>query len=318
MTFGFDTTADEAAAALAGNIKGRNVLVTGASPRSLGSECARVLAKHGAALVVLAGRNKAKLEETAAAIRAETPAANLRLLDLDLESLGSVRKAAAEVNGYEEPLHVLFNNSGIMATPFRVVGDGLESQFATNHIGHFLFTNLIINKLLEGSTPEQPSRVINVTSVGHVLGPVRFDDLNFQNGKVYNPWEGYGQSKTANILFSRALAARYPGRILSFAPHPGSIVTNLRDGVEEGAFAKLKEMGLIDLGKTRYKQLGNGASTHIVAGFDPSIAGSSGAYMEDCRVAEEACKEWAKDMEAAAKLWEVSEGIVGEKFGAEA
>ncbi|KAI9021289.1 dehydrogenase [Hyaloraphidium curvatum] len=313
--FGFDTTAEEAARAYTAQIRGKNVLITGASPNSLGAECARVCAKEGANLVVLAGRNRKNLEDTAEAIRKDTPGAQLRLLDLDLQNFEQVRQAAKEVLGYKENINVLFNNAGIMAVPYRIAakGKGLESQIAGNHFGHFEFTMLIMPKLLAASTPAFKSRIINVSSAGHQLGPVRFDDLNFGDGKKYKAWTAYGQSKTANILFSRELAKRYGDKILSFSLHPGGITTNLARDVEGEALEFL--MKTRQRGGKR-KLIPNGTSTHIVAGFDPEIADRNGAYLVDCKIAEEQCAPHAKDMAAAERLWKLSEEVLRDELQA--
>ncbi|KAI9004521.1 NAD-P-binding protein [Hyaloraphidium curvatum] len=311
MAFGFDTTAEEAAAAFASGIAGKNVLITGASPGSLGAECARVLAKHGAALIVLAGRNPENLKATQAAILAETPKANIRLLQLDLVDLDSVRKAADEVLAYKEPIHVLYNNAATMATPYRPAPKGLESQFWGNHVGHFLFTKRVLPKVLESASGDHKPRVINVSSRANLRSGVRFDDMGFKGGETYDPWIAYGQSKTANVLFSRELAKRYGDKLITFSLHPGGIRTNLsRDLTEEArqTLAKTLPAGF------KYKTIESGTSTHICAGFDPSIVGSSGSYMQDCAVDDAGCADWARDMDAAKKLWDLSEELIEEKW----
>ncbi|KAI9020621.1 putative short-chain dehydrogenase [Hyaloraphidium curvatum] len=294
MSFNADTSAEEVAAALSGKIAGKNVLITGASPKSLGAEAARVLAKHGAGLVVLAGRNRKNLEETRNAILAETPKASIRLLDIDLADYDSVRKAAKEVLAYEEPLNVLINNAAIMATPYWTNKDGYEAY-----------------KKLQGKDGGRP-RVINVSSNGHYNSGIRFDDIGFGKGSTYKPWEAYGQSKTANILFSRSLAVKRPD-LVSLSLHPGVILTNLGRDLNPEALQYLLDLGITP-DKFKYKTLGQGAATHIVAGFDAEVEKSNGAYMEDCRVAEEACAPHAKDMEAAERLWQLSNEMVGEAF----
>ncbi|KAI9006801.1 hypothetical protein DFJ74DRAFT_376766 [Hyaloraphidium curvatum] len=340
--FNAETTADEAAAHFAAQIRGRTVLVTGASPKSLGAECARVVAKNGAKLVILAGRTRKNLDATADAIRKETPGANVRILEMDLGDLESVRRAAKEVNSLPENINVLFNNAAVMATPYRpVAGTPLEEQFYMNHIGHFLFTNLILTKVLAASKPGSPSRIINVSSLGHGRSPIRFDDPGFGGGRNYDPWAAYGQSKTANILFSRELARRHGPALLSYSLHPGGIVTNLgRDLTKETieAMQAMRKGGNQPPRSPRkFKKISNGTSTwvisllflptcrspwclisasHIVAGFDPAIADRNGAYLQDCKVDEEACAEYAKDLANAARLWEMSEQVVGQKFGA--
>jgi NAD(P)-dependent dehydrogenase (short-subunit alcohol dehydrogenase family) len=172
------TTADEVASGLAGSIKNNTVLITGVSPWGLGAEFAITIAKHFPALLILANRNLAKAQKTAQDIATVAPSVPIRILQLDLNSQAQVRKSAEEVNSYKEHIDVLVNNAGIMAGPYQLTEDGIDSQFGINHIGHFLFTNLILNKLVNG-IGNKPARVINVSSDGYRLGPVRFDDWNF-------------------------------------------------------------------------------------------------------------------------------------------
>jgi NAD(P)-dependent dehydrogenase (short-subunit alcohol dehydrogenase family) len=205
--FGATTEAEEVATYFENEIKGKTVLITGATWGGLGAEAARVIAKHHAALVIVAGRKQESLDDTIQKIKAENSSANLRSLILDLSSLESVRSAAAEVNTYSESIDVLIYNAGIMGGPHYTTKDGLEGQFGTNHIGPFLFTNLILPKILASKTGA--SRIVNVTSIAHIITPVIFEDPLFDNGKTYNKWWAYGQSKTANILFARELSNRY-------------------------------------------------------------------------------------------------------------
>lgn len=188
-----------------------------------------------------------------------------------------------------------------MATPYRKTPDGFESQFATNHLGHFVFTNSILGKLPAGG------RVVNVSSDAHRYGPVRYDDLGFQDGAVYDKWPAYAQSKSANILYTIELAERVRERGIGvFAVHPGSILTNLGRDLPESEVAALKTQHV------ELKTLDQGAATHLVAAFDPKMAGESGEYLEDGKVGLAA--EWARDREGAKKLWRISEELVGEKF----
>ncbi|KDQ11814.1 hypothetical protein BOTBODRAFT_447830 [Botryobasidium botryosum FD-172 SS1] len=309
--FGFHTTAEEVAMVLGDHIKGKTILITGVSPNSLGAEAARVAAKFGAGLVAIASRSQTKLEQVARGIKFETPTANVRTLVLDLGSFAAVRVAASEVLAYPEPLDVLINSAGIMAVDYRKTVDGHESQFGTNHLGHFLFTARIFPKLRESDAP----RIINVSSYGHRYGTIRFDDPGFSEGEKYDRFEAYGQSKTANILFSRELARR---GVVSFSLHPGSILTNIADTIPMDALVGL---GVLDEkgevctdGRVSWKTLGEGASTYIFAAFDPAIVAQSGAYLEDASVNEDGAAPHASDMESAKRLWELSEQLVGEKF----
>jgi NAD(P)-dependent dehydrogenase (short-subunit alcohol dehydrogenase family) len=156
----------------------------------------------------------------------------VRILALDLASQTQIRKAAKEVLAYpEECIDVLVNSAGIMAGPYRTTEEGIEAQFGSNHIGHFLFTNLIMSKLLIAKAP----RVVNVASDGHRFSGVRFEDPSFGGGKVYDQWEAYGQRKTANILFSRALAEKLGSRgLTAYSLHPGvALGTSLAPGFGE-------------------------------------------------------------------------------------
>jgi NAD(P)-dependent dehydrogenase (short-subunit alcohol dehydrogenase family) len=153
------------------------VLITGCSPNGLGASAAGSIAAHNPNLLVLAGRSRSKIELTQAALKARFPAVNSTVLELDLASFASVRKAADELNTYSERLDVLINNAAIMATPFTKTADRFESNFGTNHLGPFLFTNLILERMLQdGRTP----RIVNVTSSAYRLGAIRYDDVNFE------------------------------------------------------------------------------------------------------------------------------------------
>ncbi|KAH8551423.1 hypothetical protein BGW37DRAFT_557313 [Umbelopsis sp. PMI_123] len=315
--FGTTTEAEEVATYFETEIKGKTVLITGATWGGLGAEAARVIAKHHAALVIVAGRKQESLDDTIQKIKAETPSANLRPVILDLASLESVRHAAAEVNAYPESIDVLINNAAIMASPYHTTKDGFEAQFGTNHIGPFLFTNLILPKILASKTGAP--RIVNVSSSAHHFGPVRFDDSFFENGKTYEKWVAYGQSKTANILFARELAKRYKNKgLTAFSLHPGAIPTNLQRDVDVTTEFKepLKDYkgNIIDVSKVFWKSIPQGTSTHLVAAFDPNIASESGSFLDDCQIANDHAMEYAKDDAQAEKLWQLSEKIVGKNF----
>jgi NAD(P)-dependent dehydrogenase (short-subunit alcohol dehydrogenase family) len=157
-------------------IVNKTILVTGVTPGGLGAGFATTIAKYSPSLIILAARDIAKAQKTAKEIKDKNPSVATRILQLDLGSQAQIRKAAKEVLTYEEHIDILVNNAGVMAPPFGRTQDGVETQFGINHVGHFLFTNLIMDKLV---APEKSSRVINVASDGHRLGPVRFDDWNF-------------------------------------------------------------------------------------------------------------------------------------------
>ncbi|KAH8550857.1 short-chain dehydrogenase [Umbelopsis sp. PMI_123] len=315
--FNRNTTSEEAASELSNQIKGKTVIITGASWNGLGAEAARVIAKHDPKLIILAGRKQESLDETIQKTKEETPNANIRSLILDLTSLESVRQAAKVVNSHEETIDVLINNAGIMATPYSTTKDGFELQFGTNHLGHFLFTALIFPRIMATKEP----RIVNVTSFGHNICPILFDDPGFTNGETYSKWNGYGQSKTANVLFSRELANRYGTKgLTAFSLHPGAIITSLGKHIDLDEIDpnmldyygnKIPEN---DDMKRNFKTLQQGTSTHIIAAFDPSIKNQNGAYLQNGIVDNESVKYWAKDDNNASKLWELSEQLVGHKF----
>lgn len=176
-SYSSETTAEEVAEACAAQIRNKVILITGVSPSGLGAYFVEAIAKHHPKILILAGRDPAKSEQTAQTIAATSPEVQTRILRLDLNSQAQVREAAKEVNAYAEPIDVLVNNAGVMASPYTTTVDGLESQFGINHIGHFLFTNLILGKILAAGPG---SRIINVSSNGHVISPIRFDDLDFR------------------------------------------------------------------------------------------------------------------------------------------
>ncbi|KAI0036667.1 NAD-P-binding protein [Vararia minispora EC-137] len=307
-------TAESVAQALSDKIAGKTVLITGVTPKGFGAEAARVAAKMGAK-VVLAGRSQSTIQETADAIKKETPNADMKELIIDLGSQKSVRKAADEVLRYSSPVDVLILNAAVMGTPWGKTEDGLETQFGTNHIGNFLFTNLIIPKLLESPSP----RVLSVSSVGHFWGQIRFDDYNFEDGKAYNKFQAYGQSKTANILFAVELAERFKDRnLVAFSCHPGGSHTGLGRNMTKEDFQKFPDHFNPD-GTPKGNWLRSTSecvANYFIAGFDPSIADKSGSYLTDCKVANEVAAPYALNKENAKKLWELSEKIVGQKFPA--
>jgi NAD(P)-dependent dehydrogenase (short-subunit alcohol dehydrogenase family) len=153
------------------------VLITGCSPKGLGAECARAISLYSPELLILAGRSSPTLQATVEVLEEVSPGVRFQTLELDLADQASIRNAAAKVNSMVQAIDVLINNAGIMATAFSKTIDGIESQFGTNHIGHFLFTNLIIDRLFAA---KNGGRIINVTSSAYIVSGVRFDDVNFE------------------------------------------------------------------------------------------------------------------------------------------
>ncbi|KAJ7431781.1 hypothetical protein FB451DRAFT_1318746, partial [Mycena latifolia] len=262
-TFSFTTTAEEVATALANEIKGKNVLITGTSINGLGFETARALAKH-ANLVIITGHNEERLKRARDAIKAELPAANIRPLVLDLSSLAAVRIAAAEVNAYPEPLHVVIHNAAATVGPFKLTADNLESQVATDHIGPFLLTKLLAAKILAANTVDYTPRVVFVSSIGHSSGTgVSFNTLGRPDPALYEPMDAYSQAKAANVLSARELSRRSSGRIKAYSLDP--VYTNIMQSPEAEAFLKnigvLNTEGRPNTEKIPFKTIPQGAAT---------------------------------------------------------
>ena len=311
MTFGFESTTEQVLEGI--DLSGRRALVTGASG-GLGAETARALASRGAA-VTLTARNLEKGEAVAESIRQSTGNPNIDVGELELLSPDSVRAFAKAWLADHDELNILVNNAGVMACPLERNALGWEMQFATNHLGHFLLTCLLVPALKAGA----PARIVNLSSGGHRLGNVNFEDPNYEN-RPYDKFESYGQSKTANVLFPIELTRRLAGKgITANAVHPGVILTELarhmqREDLEE--FGKHAPPGSMKL-----KPVEAGAATSVWAATSPDLEGKSGLYLEDCQIglpAEEGgaggFADYAVDPEGAKRLWTLSEDLIGEKF----
>src|SRR5579862_5496459 len=229
--FGATSTADDVLSGV--NLKGKRILVTGASA-GLGVETARALAAHGAH-VVGAARDLTKAEGATAQVRKDAAAngGSFELVALDLANLKSVRACADGLLAKGEPFDVIIANAGVMATPFGHTADGFETQFGTNHLGHFVLVNRIAPLIRAGG------RLINLASSGHRFSNVDLNDPNFQR-TAYDPFVAYGRSKTANILFAVAFDQRHRGRgVRAAAVHPGGIHTELGRHLPESEIQKL-------------------------------------------------------------------------------
>ncbi len=313
------------------DLTGKTVLITGAST-GLGLETALTLAGAGAR-IIMAARPGAKLDAAAASVKEKFPANQIDAVALDLTDFDSIRACAAAVMNLTDKLDLLINNAGIMAVPFGRTPAGCELQFGTNHIGHFLLTNLLVPLLLKTGK----ARVVNLSSGGHKHSPVDFDDIHWQT-REYSKWGAYGQAKTANALFTVALQKRLGDKGVSvFAVHPGAIPTELGRHLTDDDIKALmnskslggdksggdkKESGGTSRGKLMFKTIPQGAATSVWAATSPALEGRGGLYLEDCGIAEEVPVgvaehgyfAWALDPTAAEKLWSASEQIVGQSF----
>lgn len=297
------------------DLEGRLAIVTGASG-GLGAETARALAACGAQ-VTLAARDLAKAEAVASEIRESTGHAKVDVLELELTSSTSVRAAAKQWLASREKLHLLVNNAGIMACDLARTSEGYELQFATNHFGHFLFTGLLVPALLKAA----PSRIVNLSSAGHRMSGVVFDDIHYEN-RPYDKWESYGQSKSANVLFSIELYRRLAASgVTANAVHPGMIITELGRHLSQDDVKELMSRRPAGSEMT-WKSVEAGAATSVWAAVAPEFEARGGLYLEDCHIAGprksddavEGYAPWAVDPDAAKQLWRLSEEALGESF----
>jgi NAD(P)-dependent dehydrogenase (short-subunit alcohol dehydrogenase family) len=310
--FGFDTTTDEVLEGI--DLEGKLALVTGGSG-GLGAETARALASRGARVVITA-RDRAKGEGVARGIGAGTGRDAVEVEQLELGSLSSIRAFAERFLARHGALQILVNNAGVMACPFGKTSDGFELQFGTNHLGHFLLTGLVAPALLRGA----PARIVSVSSRGHQMSPVVFDDIHFER-RPYQKWAAYGQAKTANVLFAVELERRLGARgVHANALHPGVIATELSRHLvpEDYEFLRKRQPG----GQMRLKSVEAGAATSVYAATAPELEGRGGLYLEDCGVAQVTdvegtpggVRSYALDPDAAKRLWSLSEEMVGQRF----
>jgi NAD(P)-dependent dehydrogenase (short-subunit alcohol dehydrogenase family) len=307
MSYGFETTTDDVIEGV--DLSDTIAVVTGASA-GIGVETARALAAAGAR-VVLAARNAERTREAADSIRDRVPGAEVEVGLLDLTSLDSVRAFAAWYLDAHEELQLLINNAGVMYTPFEHTAEGFELQFGTNHVGHFLLTCLLVPALVAGA----PSRVVNLSSGGHVGSDIVWDDANFER-RDYDKFASYGQSKTANILFSVELDRRLADRgVHSYAVHPGMISTELGRYMTRDDMTALMERAKRGPsgGMPPRKSLEQGAATTVWAATAPELTTQGGTYLADCQVTDQHAP-WARDPEGAVRLWALSEKLVGEQF----
>ncbi len=304
------------------DISGKRVLVTGVSA-GLGVETARALVAHGAN-VVGAARDLAKAESATAIVRDETAIrGSFDLIELDLASLASVRTCADALLMDGRLFDVVIANAGVMATPFGHTADGFETQFGTNHLGHFTFVNRIAPLIATGG------RLVTLASSGHRFADVDLQDPNFEH-TAYDPWIAYGRSKTANILFAVEFDRRHKARgVRATAVHPGGIRTELTRHLGEGALEAMvdkinEERATQGASPFELKSIPQGAATSVWAGFVAAADEVGGLYCDNCHVAtvtenlasriSEGVCAYALDAERAMALWNKSEEMIGERF----
>ncbi|HKY13488.1 MAG TPA: SDR family NAD(P)-dependent oxidoreductase [Microthrixaceae bacterium] len=309
MAFGFESTTDEVLDGV--DLTGVNVVITGTSA-GLGVETARVVAAHGATVVgIVRDVDKARRNLD------EVGATDVELYQADLASLASIRAFTDTflADGHDR-IDALIGNAGIMACPQGTTADGFELQFGTNHLGHFVLVNRLMPLLLTGT----PARVVMLSSAGHRFSDVSLDDPGFQR-TPYDPWVAYGRAKSANVHFATELDRRLRDRgVRATALHPGGIITELgRHLTDETLMALSDAQG--DR-KVKFKSVPQGAATSVWAAFVADADEVGGKYCEDCAVApliddptgSPGVLPYALDPATAAKLWTLSEEMVGERF----
>jgi NAD(P)-dependent dehydrogenase (short-subunit alcohol dehydrogenase family) len=321
-SFGATSTTDDILSGV--NLKGKRILVTGVSA-GLGVETARSLAAHGAQ-VVGAARDLKKANAATEQVRKDAAAngGGFELIELDLASLKSVRACADALLAKGQPFDVVIANAGVMATPFGHTIDGFETQFGTNHLGHFVLVNRLASLIRTGG------RLINVSSAGHRYSNVDLVDPNFER-TPYDPYVAYGRSKTANILFGVAFDKRHRDRgVRAATVHPGGIQTELARYQDPDRILKMidqinQQRAGQGKGPYQWKTISQGAATSVWAAVVAPSDEIGGQYCEDCHVSpivrndlpvamNEGVRGYAIDPNAAEALWKKSEEMVGESF----
>ncbi len=285
------------------SLDGKVVIVTGANS-GLGLESTRLLAGRGAE-VIMACRNQTKGEQALTLIKKEIPSAKLTLMSLDLSSQQSIRDFAEAFKQRYSHLDILLNNAGLMAPPLSHTQDGFEMQFGTNHLGHFALTGLLLDALENANAP----RIVTVSSMAHKWGSIYFNNLNAEKG--YKRWRFYGQSKLANLMFTRELHRRLSERnskVKAIAVHPGYSDTNLQtDTIFAGFnrfFAQPQEMGC-------YPSIYAATSDEVRSGeyYGPNGFMEMAGYPAPAHV-----RKLARNQDVARELWNVSEQLTGIRF----
>ncbi|MGA7776808.1 MAG: SDR family NAD(P)-dependent oxidoreductase [Paraburkholderia sp.] len=321
--FGATSTTDDVLSGV--DLHGKRILVTGVSA-GLGVETARALAARGAN-VIGAARDLEKAQHAIADARRDTAAAggSIELVALDLASLASVRACADKLQEEGKSLDVIIANAGVMATPFGKTADGFETQFGTNHLGHFVLVNRLASLIASGG------RVVALASSGHRFANVDLGDPGFER-TPYDPFVAYGRSKTANILFAVAFDQRHQARgVRATAVHPGGIHTELGRHMDDSQMTALLERINSQLasegkGPFQFKTIPQGAATSVWAALVAPVEDVGGRYCENCHVSEvvaddvvitpvsEGVRGYALDAANAAALWRKSEEMVAESF----
>lgn len=308
--FGYRSTASEVVAGI--DLSGKGALITGGYS-GLGTETVRALAGAGARVIVGARRPDAAAQDLTGIT------GTVEILPLDLSDPASIDSFAAAVGNATDHLDIVINNAAVMANPLTRDARGYESQFATNHLGHFQLVARVWPLLAAAGG----ARVISVSSIGHRICAPDLDDPNFER-RPYDKWQAYGQAKSANALFALHLdRLGEPFGVRAFAVHPGGIATPLQRHLtreEQIAMGWMDAEGNID---ERFKSTEQGAATSVWCATSPLLDGMGGVYCEDCNVAAMAgpdtppfagVRPHIRDEALAAALWDLSEQMTGVAF----
>lgn len=310
--FGAESTTEDVLAGV--DLSGKRVLVTGVSA-GLGVETARAAASHGARVV-----GTARDLDKARTALAEHDHLGIEVVECDLASLASVRACADALKARGDRFDVVIANAGVMNCPEGKTADGFETQFGTNHLGHFVLVNRLLPQVADGG------RVVILSSSAHRAGNVDLDDPGFAK-TAYDPFTAYGRSKTANILFAVELDRRRPRGIRATALHPGGIMTELMRHTTPETFQRMVDSSSQSADGTpsepvKVKTVPQGAATSVWAAFVAPADAIGGRYCEDCHLGEvednayRGVRSYAVDPASAKALWAKSEEMVGERFPA--
>lgn len=292
------------------DLSGQTCVITGASS-GLGRESARALAAAGAH-VLLAARSATALENARQWVRDRVTDAHVASVQLDLTSLASIRAAAAQIREIAPAIRLLMNNAGVMFPPFSRTSDGFEIQFGTNHLGHFELTRLLIPQLIAA----ERARVVILSSGGHVMGDVDFDDPNWRR-REYDKFDAYGASKTANILHMVELDRRLRDfGVRTYSVNPGAVATSLARHMSSADFSQLRKYAAASTaargegtdGYIDFTMPEQGAATQVWAAVSAELADVGSVYLDDCRISTDVAP-YATDEQRATELWALSETL---------
>ncbi len=292
------------------DLTGKICVITGATS-GLGLMTAKGLASAGAT-VVLAGRDPDRLRSAAEGITTEAATVAVETVELELDSLASVRSAALEISARVPRVDVLINNAGVMFTPYQQTKDGFELHLGVNHLGHFELTRRLLPLLLNAGS----ARVINLSSDGHKIFDIDLDDPNWEQ-TPYDKFKAYGAAKTANVLFTVALDARYrDSGVRSFAVHPGTVATALSRYMSKGDMKAMMGLGSADRDpsaappRLEVIPVEQGAATSVWGAVSDELAGLGGLYLADCAISANVAP-YAVDPQRAEQFWTISERLCG-------